>query len=346
MGNIVKVLNTVTAGGGDFAVSSNGVVSLSGSGNFRASARKSVVITPAVAEQLGVITVTPTSANSAEFTIFVYGFDTVTKQPKTAILSIISPSSSNATAICDAWRTALEGVSDFSVAGSGTATLVLTAKAGLPFFEVGGDAATMSSIGSGSGVSLSNTVTISGTNGTLTIVSAGTVALLQAKYPVNQYPEIANLTAGQTYTEVDITYLGSPNGSSGEYTNTVGTSKLVGLIKTSVENADDLIGVYGTITAFKAGFKATIGARTTGNGKVTITTGTGAISLSASSGDTLFSGSDLRAGDYILAGAAYTTPEVPTRIKVTTSNTAGIGTYAETVAAVVYRPVTWRKLTY
>jgi hypothetical protein len=336
----VKVLNTVTAGGGDLNITSAGIVSVLGGGNFRANSMKTATITAAVAETRGVITVTPTSANSTIFTIYVNGYDTATKVAKTITLSTLSPASSTATLICDAWRAQLAEVAGFSVAGSGTATLVLTAAAGLPYFTVSGDAATVNSI-AGATTNVSSTLTISCANGTPTVFSVGTPTLLAAAYPVNQYPEIANLESASTYAEVDISYLNSPNGSSSEYANSVDTDELVVLIKTGVSNINDLTGAYGTITALKAGFKATIGARTeTPTAAITVTTG--AIALAETGG--LFSAFDLRAGDYLLVGANYAA-EVPTRIKITTSDTAGIGSDVTSVSAAVFRPVTWRLLT-
>ena len=86
-----------------------------------------------------VMTITPTAANSSEFTILIQQFVLALGRIVSTRLSYVTTASGDsATTICNAWRTQLAVEPGIEITGSGTATLILTANSnkGADIFSV------------------------------------------------------------------------------------------------------------------------------------------------------------------------------------------------------------------
>lgn len=147
-------------------------------------------ITAAVAEVLQVTTVTPTAANSSDFSLVITQMVNGVMQSVTLVANTPA-SGGTATTICNDWRSQLSANgSRIKITGSGTATFILTAQAGSPIFKV-----TVISTSSASG-------TISQSTGTAGVAAVGTYTVL-----TNQgITTIPALVSGQSYTQVVIQF--------------------------------------------------------------------------------------------------------------------------------------------
>lgn len=91
-------------------------------------------IVVAVTEVLQVDTITPTAANSTEYTLTLTQL--IDGEIKRKTFSHTSPASgATATTICNAFRSMINASSEFQITASGTTTLVLTADAGYSQFK-------------------------------------------------------------------------------------------------------------------------------------------------------------------------------------------------------------------
>ena len=236
---LLNVLNTVTALGTDVSVDANGYLNLQGTPAFKASSIDSITITPKASEQLQITTVTPTAVNDAIYSLpFVYT-DANSGMIESVPLIVTSDSTASAIEICDAFRALITGNTALnnivSVNAAGSATLVLTAKAGFPIFSVATSDAKLAVV-----------------TGTLGITSVGTGTALIAQYPstagyynAGGFNAAASIVATNNYTQVLVT---STTGSSAEI-----------LVNFAAANYNDLFGTYGTITGLKAGYRVTGG---------------------------------------------------------------------------------------
>ena len=261
----IKVLNTVTALGTDVSVGSDGIVNIASVATVDAYNVKNVTINLPAAEVPGVITITPTAANSTVYTFYVNGFSKSTGLPKVVNVSFTSAAAATATTISTQAKAIINADTDFSVAATGTATIVLTGATGFPFFTTGGTSAVVDSYSSVTATIFAN---LSAANGTAGVAAKGTVALLQNKYAYATsgnaltYSDLANLTAGYYYTEVVIDYISTTYSGSGAFKGEISTLEAVVLVKfdtgattASTTNYADLLGSYGTITGLAAGYR-------------------------------------------------------------------------------------------
>jgi len=266
----IAVLNTVTALGADLDVNANGNTFITNLG-FGIPTRSIIDITSQdpVTAVAGVVTVTPTAANSAIYSIVINGWDTTSgAQRAVKLVYTTSSSGDTATTICDAWRTALATQTGFSVVGTGTATLIITgattvANGGTPYvtFSVGSTASSVSSA-SASGSAVTIGANISATRTTASVDGFGTTAALQQLYPPNSnasgtnYAQISNLTSASTYTQWLITYT-TPDVSF-DSANTTNLCQVVVLVKSGVTNFATLSSSWGTLGQLALGYKATL----------------------------------------------------------------------------------------
>lgn len=261
----IKVLNTVTALGTDVSVGTDGIVNIASVATVDAYNVRNVTINLPAAEVPGVITITPTAANSTVYTFYVNGFSKSTGLPKVVNVSFTSAAAATATTISTQAKTIINADTDFSVAATGTATIVLTGATGFPFFTTGGTSAVVDSYSSVTATIFAN---LSAANGTAGVAAKGTVALLQNKYAYATsgnaltYSDLANLTAGYYYTEVVIDYISTNYSGSGAFKGEISTLEAVVLVKfdtgattASTTNYADLLGSYGTITGLAAGYR-------------------------------------------------------------------------------------------
>lgn len=263
----IKVLNTVTALGTDVSVGSDGIVNIASVATVDAYNVRNVTITAPQAEVAGVITITPNPGTTASnpYSFYINGFSKSTGLPKVVLVSFLSASTSTATSVTTQAKAIINADTDFSVAATGTATIVLTGTAGFPFFVVGGSLATVDSYSS---ASATITTYMDAVNGTAGKAAKGTVAALQAKYAYATsgnaltYSDLANLTAGYYYTEVVIDYISTNYSGSGAFKGEISTLEAVVLVKfdtaattASTTNYADLLGSYGTITGLAAGYR-------------------------------------------------------------------------------------------
>lgn len=211
----------------------------------------------------GVVTITPTAANSTEYSMVVTYTSTKDGSIQTFPLFYTTAASGDtATTICNAFRTQLGDAANINFVASGTTTLILTATTTLPFIGVGGSlTAVYTNATSGATTIAPN---ISATVGTAGVVPYGTVALLQDKYPANtnnngtNFAPITNLVSGATYIEYVISYNESPQTGGGSSTPAVDTPQCVVLVRSGVTNVATLTESWGTLDQLAAGYKATI----------------------------------------------------------------------------------------
>jgi len=172
------------------------------------SIEKAALVT-AVAETRAIWTITPTFAQSQEFSIIITQIINGTARQMVAT-AYTAASGGNITSLCDALRSAINNNTTMQIVASGTTTLVLTANAGYPL------------IPSVSQVSLSSTpgVFASFTNGTPGVAAKGTYAALIA-----QGVSADIIVAGQSYTNFRLQYRASsvndPGGNVSEQRNTL-----------------------------------------------------------------------------------------------------------------------------
>lgn len=318
------VLNTVQAGGVDSLVDSSGNLQTIGAPTYKARTVNVSILAP-VTEVLQVATATiSTVTNSATYEMAVNCFDNINGNELLIPLSFTADASATANEIATGLAAQLNGTSgSLSVVGSvdGSDRFAITAKTGKPIFPV---------LTTNDGKITINA--ISGSNGTTVgVVGNGLGSALQVKYSTNAgfytagvFPQAVNIEAASTYYQVLVTSRADGN-------------QYAILVKSGVTNVNDLIGTYGTLTALQSGYRAILGTRTA-SATAAITVTTGAIALA--SGGT-FSGSGIVANDFLLIGATYGA-EVITKVLITTSDTAGIGSNIVAASAAVYRPIQWR----
>lgn len=311
---LLNVLNTVTALGTDAYVDSNGYLNIQGTPAFKASSIDSVVITPYVAEQLQVATVSvSTVSNSAVYSLSLICNDINSGMITSVPLTITSDSSASNTEIAAAFAAAINSMPELSVSATSSSSLVVTAKAGFPVFTL---------TTTDGKLSVSDPYTI------LPIVGVGTGTSLIAKYPstagyynAGGFSAASSIVASNTYTEVVIS-------------SVTGNSAVI-LVKTGVSNYNDLLGTYGTLTGLKAGYKVSMAAATANasatNGVITIVT------------DVFYGNTDtnigLQAGDVIaIGGVGYPIASILTGATAATYGTPNDASAATTVYA------KWRNL--
>jgi hypothetical protein len=343
----IKVLNSVTALGTDVSVGSDGIVNIASVETVDAYNLRGVSVTVPQTEVLGIVTITPTAASLAVYNFYINAFSLSTGLPKVLNVSFTSASGADATTISNQARAIINADTDLSVIASGTATIVLTAKATQPFFVVGGLLANVDSYSSASATTIATN--LSAANGTAGRAVRGSVAYLQNKYAYSasgnalNYNELALLTSGFFYTEVVISYITTTPSGSGAFKGEISTLEAVVLVKANSDgcssvftttNYADLLGSYGTIPALAAGYRAVISAPATTTAAVTVTTG--AIALSG--GAATFATLGAQSGDYIVIGTDITA------ITGITGLTAGFGTLTTAAAAAVFKFSAWRNL--
>lgn len=342
----VKVLNTVTALGTDVSVDSNGILNMAGVATTEAYNVRNVTINTPVAPVNGVITITPTSANSTAYFFVVNGFSKATNLPKTITVSFTSAAAATADTISAQAKAIINADSDFTVAATGTSTIVLTSATGFsPEFSVGGAIASITSLGSASATTINTN--LSAANGTAGVIAAGTPAILQSKYGYDAnsnsmtYSDMANLTTGYYYTEVIIDWLGTGYSGSSAFKGEISTNQTVIFVRfdtaattPSTTNYADLLGTFGTVTALAAGYRAVLSSPATTTAAVTVTTG--AIALSG--GAVTFATLGAQSGDYIVIGTDIT------KITGITGLTAGFGTLTTAASAATFKFASWRNL--
>ena len=343
----IKVLNSVTALGTDVSVGSDGIVNIASVAAVDAYNVRGVSVTVPQTEVSGVITITPTAASLAVYTFYINAFSLSTGLPKVLNVSFTSASGADATTISNQARAIINADTDLSVIASGTATIVLTAKATQPFFVVGGLLANVDSYSSAGATTIFTN--LSAANGTAGRAVRGSVAYLQNKYAYSasgnalNYNELALLTSGFFYTEVVISYITTTPSGSGAFKGEISTLEAVVLVRANTDgsssvftttNYADLLGSYGTIPALAAGYRAVISAPATTTAAVTVTTG--AIALSG--GAATFATLGAQSGDYIVIGTDITA------ITGITGLTAGFGTLTTAASAAVFKFSAWRNL--
>lgn len=317
----IKVLNTVTALGTDVSVGSDGIVNIASVAAVDAYNVKNVTINLPAAEVPGVITITPTAANSTVYTFYVNGFSKSTGLPKVVNVSFTSAAAATATTISTQAKAIINADTDFSVAATGTATIVLTGATGFPFFTTGGTSAVVDSYSSVTATIFAN---LSAANGTAGVAAKGTVALLQNKYAYATsgnaltYSDLANLTAGYYYTEVVIDYISTGYSGSGAFKGEISTLEAVVLVRANTTgtyanpvspalsdftttNYGDLLWTYGTITGLAAGYRVVGSALTTAITAGALNSTTQVQTIAGTTVTTSLATLDVVSGDYLVS---------------------------------------------
>lgn len=340
--NQLAVLNTVTAGGTDVNLSTDGNCYIKNLANsFPNMGIKSVKITTPVAAVAGARTITPVAANSSQYKLIITTNDTVTGALKTVILDYTTAASGDtATTICDAWREQLAEYSNIPLTGSGTTTFIVTGSTDFPEFTVAAP------VGNISGHT---------TYSTSPVIGVGLASKLAEQYPaaltnsLSGWEQIADLTSGYYYTQVEI-YAETSGNFGGGYNDAVTQISSVILVKfgtdpsvasTTTNYYDLLDSTYGVFYGLQKGYKYTITTETTTTAAVTITTGAIALaggsvtlaSLGAQSGDILV----------IQTSASFATYGTTT-ITGITGAAAGFGTTVTAISADDFKHVAVRNI--
>jgi hypothetical protein len=343
----IKVLNTVTAGGTDVSVGSDGIVNIASVETVDAYNVRGVSVTAPQTEQLGVVTVTPTAANNAVYTFYVNAFSMTTGLPKVVNVSFNSGATADATTISNQARAIINGDTDLSVIASGTSTIVLTAKATQPFFVVGGTTANIDSYSSAGATTIATN--LSAANGTVGRAVRGSVAYLQNKYAYAAagnaltQSELALLTSGFFYTEVVISYITTTPSGSGAFKGEISTLEAVVLVRANSDgsstftttNYADLLGSYGTITGLSSGYRVSAVA-------ITGTAGTNTTNVQTITSGVLGT-EDVVSGDYIIGDTGSAATNIRKVISVL-SQTTFLTTTATAITGSSFRVFRWRNL--
>lgn len=343
----VKVLNTVTAFGTDVSVDSSGILNIAGVAATDVYNVRNVLITTPVAAVAGVVTITPTAANSTAYTFYISGFSKSTGLAKVMQVSFTSAASATATTITTQAKAIINADTDFSVAATGTATIILTSATGYsPEFVVGGSLASVTSLGGDTQTIFTN---LSAVNGTVGVQAVGTPALLQAQYGYDSnsntmtYADMANLTTGYYYTTIEIDWISTAYTGSSAFKGEISTNKTVVFVQqgtvagtVATANYNDLLGTYGTVTGLQAGYRV-VGA---------LMTAATATSTNTSGVQTLNSGglgtvNGVIGGDYIVS---VSTPVVHKVISTLTENTYLASTTTTLTASSPLNSFKWRAL--
>ena len=356
----IKVLNTVTTLGADAYVTSSGDLNFGGLLSFPARYISDIQINTSVAETQGVVTITPTAADATTYTFYITGASKATGLPKTMVVSFVSATGATATTITTQAKTIINADTDFSVAATGTSTIVLTSASGYPvFFRVGGSLANIDSI-SGTGATTIFT-NLSAANGTPGKQPIGTGALLQAKYAyaaqanVLGYSTLSTLTSTSYYTEVVISYNDFTPGN-GVFLGTVATKQAVLLVlygtsaqgtntfsSSTTANYSDLLGTYGTITGLAAGYQVVLSAPATTT--AAIATATGVATLAG--GSTTFLTLEGLSGDYLyLAADTTTNTGTVARVLSPTAAATALTPVTTTTGGSIFKYAKWRSLPF
>lgn len=258
----LKVLNTVTALGADLVVGSH-ATTLGGSRPIPNTSIISVEQVAPVVEVKEVYTITPTAANSTDYTLTINGYNTATGLRMSVPITVTSDATATATEICDLFRTAIGTVSNLNVVASGTTTLVLTATGILStgqFPQLACFTVTTAD---------TNLAVVNTTDG---VPSVGLAAQLVWEYPANPtnpnsdsgYPAMSNLTSGYYYQQVKINYAPAAGSGSAAWSGEINLNQVVALVKVgtsataTTSNFATLCGAWGTIAGLAAGYKYTI----------------------------------------------------------------------------------------
>ena len=143
----------------------------------------SAKITAPVAETLQVTTLTPVAAANSTYSFFITQWNPADGNMRTWEYSHeTAASGATATTIGDAFRAAINADTTIKIAATGTTTLILTAEAGYPIFNVG-----ITNVGGG----------LTQATGTPGVAAVNTAAQLTTL----GFPD---LTAGTTYTTVQL----------------------------------------------------------------------------------------------------------------------------------------------
>lgn len=343
----VKVLNTVTAGGTDVSVDSNGILNMAGVATSDVYNLRNVTINTPVAPVNGVITIAPTPANNTPYFFVVNGFSKTTGLPKTITVSFTSAASANADTISAQAKTIINADSDFTVAATGTSTIVLTSATGFsPEFSVGGAIASITSLGGASSTTINTN--LSAANGTQGVIAAGTPAILQNKYGYDPnsnsmtYSDMANLTTGYYYTEVIIDWLGTNYTGSSAFKGEISTNQTVIFVQqgtvagtVATTNYNDLLGTYGTVTGLQAGYRVVASA-------ITGTAGTNTSNVQTMTSGVLGT-EDVVSGDYVIGDTGTAATNIRKVISVL-NQTTFLTTTSTAITGSTFRVFKWRAL--
>lgn len=362
----IKVLNSVTALGTDVSVGSDGIVNIASVASTDAYNLRGVSITLPQTEVAGVVIVSPTVANNFDFSFYVNGFSMSTGLPKVMNVNFRSASAASRLSISNQILTLINADSDFSVSASVVGSdpnesVALTAKAGQPFFVVGG---LLGNVDSYSGLPASTTIptpiatNLAATNNPSATPVAGvrgravrgSVAYLQNKYAYAtagnalNYNELALLTSGFFYTEVVIDYISTTPSGSGAFKGEISTLQAVVLVRANADgsssvftttNYADLLGSYGTITGLAAGYRVIPAAIT------------GTAGSNASNVQTMTSGvlgtEDVVSGDFIVGDTGSVATNIRKVISVL-SQTTFLTTTSAAITGSGFRVFRWRNL--
>lgn len=353
----LKVLNTVTSNGTDVSVGADGILNIAGGAVADAYNVRNVTINTSVAEVAGVVLITPTSANSTAYNLYVSAFSKSTGIPKTLPVSFTSASSASRLTISNQIIAAVNADTDLSVVATltgsgGSETVTLTSTTGYPMFIVGGTTASVNTQATASITTIATN--IQATVSTAGVIGAGLGSLLQTKYAYAAagnaliYNELANLTTTSFYTEIVIDYLGTGYSGSSAFRGEVSTNQAVVLVlygtsaqgtnaatSSTVTNYNDLLGVYGTVVGLQAGYRVALAA-------ITGTAGTNTSNVQTMTSGTLGT-QDVVSGDYVVGdtGSAATNAR---KVIATLSETTFLTTTATAITGSSFRVARWRSL--
>lgn len=238
----VRVFNSPTQFGTDVSVDSDGFISiLNYSKSIRASRRIKLTRTPAVAEQLQVDTITPSTVTaSAVYNLSIRYIDKLNGNNEvTVTFTVTSGATTSATLICNDFRTQINNKPNCPIAATGTTTLVLTAETGYANFYT-----------------FTSDTKLTIVNTTAGIPQVGKGSQLALMFPSSTYADMANITASASYTQWNLTY----DNLDGYGNPTLGNSfeTIVILVNEAATYYLDLSGAnVGTLAFLKQGYRVT-----------------------------------------------------------------------------------------
>jgi hypothetical protein len=308
MNTSISTLATVTALGADCVVV-NETAYIKGLPPMIVGGIKPTSVVAPVTEVLQVTTGTPTAANSTLYAINLVYSNRLTGVIESLSISYTSDATANATEICDFFRSAINSNSAIlPISATGTATLILTAVAGVNSAQA---QFTATSFGTGAITFVTGTPAVIGV-GKGAFINGGiapSVDVVESSYyyqvvmDSNNFQSIGSTMDASTLTNRNILY-----------------------VLSTATNVETLVGTYGTVTYMLAGRSATWSAS---GGTIAFAATTGVITIAT---DT-FASAGLLAGDITMIGAttalavaqASSVLSILTQATAVGSNVAAVG---------------------
>jgi hypothetical protein len=131
-----NILDSIAGSAADISLQ-NGILSITGAPKMPFGRITAQTVLPYITEVREVVTLTPTAANSTNFSLLIRQFNKDTGITVEEVIPYTTAASGDtATTICNGWRSVIATRPNLKLAATGSSTLVLTATSGYPLITV------------------------------------------------------------------------------------------------------------------------------------------------------------------------------------------------------------------